>query len=217
MKEKTFEKSLKSSKYSKKKFENIIIIKGRTITKKQVFDLREYFDKISGGKKIILIEDFIDAFSQEKYNHMKSVAASLYNFLDKNQKNRVTFYDLVLKLYPNLTSKHLQTIKTWCIDYNKNFNIEKKLKANRTHEDSKKRVLPRSCLTRYKEVFSLFDTEKKGFVVYEDMKKVLGEVCTDKEMTDLFEDSDLDKDGKLTMQEFVHVLLPPDLDIEGLN
>ena len=36
-------------------------------------------------------------------------------------------------------------------------------------------------------------------------------------MTDLFEDSDLDKDGKLTMQEFVHVLLPPDLDIEGLN
>lgn len=99
--------NLKKGKYTKKKFENIIIIKGKAITKKEVFDLREYFDKISGGKKIMLIEDFINSFSQEKYNHMKGVAASLYNFLDKNQTGKVTFYDLVFKLYTNLTPKHI--------------------------------------------------------------------------------------------------------------
>lgn len=48
------------SKYQhKKKFENIIIIKGRSITKKEVFELRQYFDSMSIGKKHILIEDFI--------------------------------------------------------------------------------------------------------------------------------------------------------------
>ena len=98
------------SKVPKKKFENIIIIKGRTITKKEVFELREYFGNISGGKKHILIEDFIENFNQEKYNHMKSVAASLFNFLDKKQHGKIDFLDLVTKLYPNLSSKHLQTI-----------------------------------------------------------------------------------------------------------
>ena len=42
-----------------KNFENIIIIKGRTITKKEVFELRQYFDGMSSSKKYILIEDFM--------------------------------------------------------------------------------------------------------------------------------------------------------------
>jgi hypothetical protein len=42
-----------------KKFENIIIIKGRSITKKEVYELREYFDLLSVGKKEITIEDFL--------------------------------------------------------------------------------------------------------------------------------------------------------------
>lgn len=85
-------------KSSGSRFSNIIIIvrdwiiqKGRTITKKDIFDLRDYFEKLSFGKDFIMIEDFIDSFSQEKYNHMKSVAASLYNFLDQDQNGKVTF------------------------------------------------------------------------------------------------------------------------------
>ena len=34
---------------------------------------------------------------------MKSVAASLYNFLDKRQNGKVTFLEVVLKLYPDLS------------------------------------------------------------------------------------------------------------------
>ncbi len=44
---------------------------------------------MSTGKKHILIEDFIENFNQEKYNHMKSVAASLFNFLDKHQNGKI--------------------------------------------------------------------------------------------------------------------------------
>jgi hypothetical protein len=96
--------------------------------------LREYFDKLSGGKECILIEDFIESFSQEKYNHMKSVAASLYNFLDQDQNGKVSFKELILKLYPNLAAKHLKTIDLWSHEYNVNFNIKSKVKANREHE-----------------------------------------------------------------------------------
>jgi Ca2+-binding EF-hand superfamily protein len=44
---------------------------------------------------------------------MKSVAASLYNFLDKKQNGRVTFLELVLKLYPDLTKTHLKMVESW--------------------------------------------------------------------------------------------------------
>ena len=50
----------------------------------------------------------------------------------------------------------------------------------------------------------------------DNLKQVLGRACTDKEISNLFDTSDADKDGRLTLKEFVHVLLPPDLEIEGL-
>lgn len=53
-----------------------------------------------------------------------------------------------MKLYPNLSAKHLETINFWSEEYNRNFNLDKKIKANRNNEDSKKRVLPKSCIQR---------------------------------------------------------------------
>lgn len=56
------ESYLLGSKSKKMRFNNIIIIvtstliqKGRTITKREIFDLRDYFDKLSSGKECILI------------------------------------------------------------------------------------------------------------------------------------------------------------------
>jgi hypothetical protein len=83
---------------------------------------------------VILIEDFIESFSQEKYNHMKSVAASLYNFLDHDQNGRVSFKELLLKIYPNLAPAHIATIDAWCEEYNLSFNIKNKVKISKTQE-----------------------------------------------------------------------------------
>jgi Ca2+-binding EF-hand superfamily protein len=54
---------------------------------------------------------------------MKSIAASLFNFLDKKQTGKVTFNELVEKLYPNLSKPHLDIVKFWIHEYNQNFNL----------------------------------------------------------------------------------------------
>ncbi len=144
---------------------------------------------------------------------MKSVAASLFNFLDKHQNGKIQFLDLVTKLYPNLSSKHLETISVWSEEYNRNFNIDKKIKTNHDNEEYKKRILPKTCIIRLQELFKFFDEANKGYVDMNDLTRVLSNACNEKEIKDLFNSSDVDHDGKLTLKEFVHVLLPPDLEI----
>lgn len=109
---------------------------------------------------------------------MKSVAASLYNFLDHDQNGKVNFKELLLKIYPNLTPQHLITIDRWCEEYTVTFNLKGRTRPNRRQDDSKKRVLPKACLARFREMFSFYDSERKGYIVLQDMQKVLGEVCS---------------------------------------
>jgi Ca2+-binding EF-hand superfamily protein len=62
-------------------------------------------------------------------------------------------------------------------------------------------------------MFDFFDKENKGYVDLEDLRRVLSDVSTDKEILTAFEDNDKNKDGKLDLREFMHILLPVDLDI----
>lgn len=62
-------------------------------------------------------------------------------------------------------------------------------------------------------MFSFYDQERKGYITLEDMQRVLSEVCTEAEILDLFQESDKDRDGKLSLQEFANVILPSDLEI----
>ena len=62
-------------------------------------------------------------------------------------------------------------------------------------------------------MFDFFDKGHKGYVDIEDLKRVLSDVSTEKEITDSFEVNDKNKDGKLDMKEFMHILLPMDLEI----
>jgi hypothetical protein len=62
---------------------------------------------------------------------MKSVAASLYNFLDHDQNGKVSFKELLLKIYPNLTQNHISTVDAWCEEYNLSFNIKNKVKISK--------------------------------------------------------------------------------------
>lgn len=65
-------------------------------------------------------------------------------------------------------------------------------------------------------MFDFFDKGRKGYVDLDDLRRVLSDVSTDKEITTVFEDNDKNKDGKLDMREFMHILLPIDLEIEGV-
>lgn len=63
----------------------------------------------------------------------------------------------------------------------------------------------------------MFDKEKKGWVSYENLKRAFGEVYTEKELVEMFEARDADKDGKLNLEEFIKILLPADIEIEGMK
>jgi Ca2+-binding EF-hand superfamily protein len=66
-------------------------------------------------------------------------------------------------------------------------------------------------------MFAFYDRSCKGYIDLDDMRKVLAEVCSEKEILELFEDSDRDGDGRLSLLEFANVILPMDLEIEGLQ
>ena len=60
-------------------------------------------------------------------------------------------------------------------------------------------------------MFSFYDRDRKGFINLEDMQRVLSEVCCESEIVELFEESDKDRDGKISLSEFANVILPADL------
>lgn len=96
---------------------------------------------------------------------MKRVTASLFNFLDSDQKGTVSFEQLLMKLYPSLTKVNLKLINTWIKQYIKTFAAENKdvIMDNKDEKVAKrKRVLPRTALKRIKEVFDHLDEDQKG-------------------------------------------------------
>ena len=127
----------------------VMIIKGVSITKKEIFKLKEYFESLSNGHSSISMSEFLEAFSSEKYDHMRSITASLFNFLDRSQSGAVTFNDLVKKLYPELDESKYRVIQQWVQKYESMYNSDKK-RSTEKKDESKKRILPKSCIIRLK-------------------------------------------------------------------
>jgi hypothetical protein len=72
--------------YENEQFKKMIVVDGFCLSKKDIFQLRRYFDKLSDRdnkltiKSKNFIEEFFNAFSDKP--HMKGVLPSLFNFLD---------------------------------------------------------------------------------------------------------------------------------------
>lgn len=60
-------------------------------------------------------------------------------------------------------------------------------------------------------MFAFYDRDRKGYIDLEDMQRVLSEVCSENEVAELFDESDKDRDGRISLQEFANVILPVDL------
>ena len=101
--------------------------------------------------------------------------------------------------------------------YEKMFSSEKKFVSSEKKEEQKKKLLPKNCITRVREIFALFDIEKKGWVSLDNLKVMFKESFTEKEVVEMFAEKDVDKDGRLNLEEFIRVLLPSDVSIEGLS
>lgn len=53
-----------------------------------------------------------------------------------------------MKLEPNLSQKCLESNSIWSDQYNYNFDMDKKIIANKDDDEVKKRILPKACTTR---------------------------------------------------------------------
>lgn len=97
---------------------------------------------------------------------MKSAIPSLFNFLDKKGKGFVTFEELTLRIYPTLTNKNIATINKWVKVYSKALQRDQKVRIIKDEKEDenigRKKIMPRSTIKRFKELFELYDEERKG-------------------------------------------------------
>ena len=94
---------------------------------------------------------------------MHNTIPGLFNFLDISGKGFVTFKELLKRLYPKLTSKEFKIIFEWIDFYEKIKSREAKVLINlKVSETKTKKLFPHSAFKRLKEIFDLYDINKKG-------------------------------------------------------
>ena len=76
------------------KHRNILTIKGKSYKKKDILAYKKYFDSIDEKRHGALTQqDYVKSVS--KSNHLKRIAVSMFNFLDRNKDGKVTFPELL--------------------------------------------------------------------------------------------------------------------------
>mmetsp|Transcript_12818 Transcript_12818/g.21339 ORF Transcript_12818/g.21339 Transcript_12818/m.21339 type:complete len:92 (-) Transcript_12818:63-338(-) len=71
---------------------------------------------------------------------------------------------------------------------------------------------PTSIKDEIKATFDIFDQSRRGFFDFVDIKKVMhsiGENLSDEEATTMFREADVDKDGRVTLEDMVAMIKPP--------
>ena len=61
----------------------------------------------------------------------------------------------------------------------------------------------------YREVFAVFDKNKDGFITHSELRDVfkrLGENLTNEEIDEMMSEADIDRDGRLSYQDFVGLM-----------
>jgi hypothetical protein len=95
-------KKTKLANYSQNK--SSITANGFTLSNKEIVELHNYFNKLSGGEDTITINSFNKSFSEIDY--MVRDTASLFQYLDVKNVGKVTFPVFMKKFYPILDSRN---------------------------------------------------------------------------------------------------------------
>jgi hypothetical protein len=79
--------------------------------KKEFTKLFNFFKTLSGNAKYIDIASFNKAFEGREY--MERITASLFTYLDKGNKGKVSFEDFLLKFFGNISRDQAKAITSW--------------------------------------------------------------------------------------------------------
>lgn len=91
---------------------NIITIKGRTYKRADVLGFKRYFDDIDELKTgKMRLEDYVK--SVQNSSHLKRIAVSLYNYLDKDGKGEVSFEQMLYRITPGATKRDITKMLKW--------------------------------------------------------------------------------------------------------
>ncbi|XP_045678221.1 calmodulin-like protein 4 isoform X2 [Phyllostomus hastatus] len=144
--------------------------------------------------------------SQDQINEYKE-CFSLY---DKQQRGKIKATDLMVVMRclgasptPGEAQRHLQTHG---IDKNGELDFSTFLTIMHTQikqEDPKKEILLAMLMA---------DKEKKGYIMASELRSKLtklGEKLTHKEVDDLFREADIEPNGKVKYDEFIHKIVTP--------
>ncbi|XP_053525952.1 calmodulin-like protein 4 isoform X6 [Artibeus jamaicensis] len=145
-------------------------------------------------------------FSQDQINEYKE-CFSLY---DKQQRGKIKATDLLVVMRclgasptPGEAQRHLQTHG---IDKNGELEFSTFLTIMHTQikqEDPKKEILLAMLMA---------DKEKKGYIMASELRSKLtklGEKLTHKEVDDLFREANIEPNGKVKYDEFIHKIATP--------
>lgn len=91
---------------------NIITIKGKTFKRNDVLGFKRFFDEIDEGKTgKMTIHDYIKSVQTQA--HLKRIAVSLFNYLDKDKKGAVTFEEMLRWIIPAATDDDIRRMLSW--------------------------------------------------------------------------------------------------------
>ncbi|XP_070208674.1 calmodulin-beta-like isoform X2 [Littorina saxatilis] len=134
----------------------------------------------------------------------------LFRTFDKNHDNTISASELgkVLRcLGMNVTEQDVQSIMKE-LDKNGNGKIEYKEFKAFMQEEMRKAEEPAEQEKAIRMAFRVFDTNGDGFIDVQELKhamKNLGEPLTDKELTDMMKQADVDGNNKIDYEEFIKV------------
>ena len=144
---------------------------------------------------------------------MKRIAVSLYNFLDQDNDNRVSFEQLMYRTIPGLRAQDYQVFEGWIREER-----DKETKCVLNYRDHN---MAKNCQVINKElnftqikdflyIFTLLDKDNDGLLSFEEMRDAFKDQFSQSQIENYFDRYDDNKARQLNIEEFLKMMAPRD-------
>jgi len=190
---------------------DVISINGMSVTKKQVLQFKENFDNMNKSKNgKLILEEFIESCSNIQY--LKRIANSLFKFMDKNKQGYIDFKQFLRSISSGITKNQLNIMLKWVQEQEdakvKAHYIEKHASRLIDNEEEVRQALQLRNIKDILYCFVRFDNENKGYLNLSDFETAFSKEFKKEELKEQFDNANISKTGKLSLKEYLHMMLP---------
>lgn len=94
-----------------KKPQKLLFLKGKTYSKKEIFDTISYFRTLSEHENTIKVKEFMKKYDKKLF--LKKQLTSIFKFLDTDKKGEITLTGFFKSFYPGATKDDIKVLKNW--------------------------------------------------------------------------------------------------------